>query len=211
MEKIMIDVNDVAAAIGVPKKEVEMMGHKMMMTAWSAEYMPAIAEHVGKLVESGAPASLGGPGDHWVLAGAAAAMGDSFVEYVAGQGPMDIIDLPLGEVSAEGGVTFRVRDDGDKLYVFFDPDDHTKPSMGPHNYDVSLLPKVVVPACRPDQDVFCESNGAYGIALTILKAYFGKCRSLSVSPGHGSDTGYVCVIPGGSLKLGDVSPYCRLD
>lgn len=208
-EKKPLNIEDVAAAIGVPKKEVEMMGRKMNMTQWSPEFLVPMLDYIKPIAEKGDPVSLGGPGDHWVLAGAGVALGDTFAEYVAGNGTMEMIDLPMGEENPEGGVHFLTYEDGDKLYIAFDPDDHTKPmTAGPHNYDVSKLPHVVVPPCRPDQDVFITGGGGYGILLTILKPYFGdKCRSLSVSPGHGNDSGYICVKAGGSLKAGDISPF----
>lgn len=207
-EKVLLNIDEVAAAVGVPKKEVEMHGRKMNMTDWSPEFMAPVAEYIAAVAAKGEPVSLTGPGDHWVLAGAGVALGSTFVEYVAGAGPMDIVDLPMGEENPAGGVHFLTYEDGDKLYIEFDPDDHTKPSpLGPHNYDVSQLPSVVVPPCKADQDVYITGGGGYGILLTILKPYFDKCRSLSISPGHGNDSGYICVKAGGELKLGDISAF----
>lgn len=219
MSKFVLDINEVGKKIGVPTKEVDMHGHVMQMPVWSVEdhLVPAIETAKEMVAAANADEiALTGQSDHWVLAAVETVTAEKLTEHIAGNGPMAVPAITMGEETAEGGIPFLTHTEGNTLYIYWDPDDPTKkgPGLPPHNYDVSKMPYVKVPVCTPDQDICITCNGPYGVIATVIRPYLlpGACRSFSISKGHGDDSGYICVLTNtAEKKIGDVTPYYRFD
>ncbi len=205
----IIDVDKIANAIGVPLLVKEENGRKSESYQWTPELLIKGLEYIKPELEGDEPITLTGSGIHWMMAAFAIALGNNFKVFKYPHKIIDVFDLKMGRENPEGGIHFKVCNENDKLYVDFDPDDYTKPfPEGPHNYEMSRLPMVAVPPCIPEQHVFYSCNGAFNIFINIVKTYVGKCKSINISPGHGDDSGYVCVYSNcDEMKIGDISPF----
>lgn len=207
-DKVLLNIDQIAIDIGVPYEEnVLADGAKRYATQWDIPHMITAVGIAGQVAKQGRPVAACGGGSHWLLAAMTAAVHPLLEVYtILGLGlESEIYDLPMGEPTPEGGIRFNTRNQGESFCVDFESDDPDKPPLyGPHNYDRTLLPRVVVPAVRPEQDLYIKGTGEFSLIMTIIKAYCGKCRSINVA-GAGVD-GYVCAaVYGGDKKLGEVT------
>lgn len=207
---IKVSIDSVAEDLGVPSIETEIApGLTRTMIQWTPEHAEKIAEKVKEKAVDGQPMGLDGAGAHWVLATFASAMYPNFAAYSNPSVNVSMLPLPMGEEDPAGGIRFEVTEKDGDLYVEFSSDDPTKPKTnGPHNYDISMLPNVKVPPCRPDQHVYYKCGGLFPVLLNVLAPYMGHCASLNVAPGIGGGDYYVCAgCWDGSKKPGDITPF----
>jgi len=116
--------------------------------------------------------------------------------------------LPMGKVNPEGGIEFKVYQEGQKIYVNYIAD---PPELKKHVYPLEKLPKVVVPEVPENKHVFLWGVGATYIQVCLVKSYAKTSRSVSLS--NFSDTflygapRFTCTISKSEdRELGDVEP-----
>lgn len=95
-------------------------------------------------------------------------------------------------INPEGGIEFAVETEGDRVFITYMADDINKPfTNGSHNYDMSRLPLVRTPYVQPDSHVYLSGSAAYPVSMSILPAYFDRCKSISIMDHDQPD--YTCV------------------
>lgn len=112
----------------------------------------------------------------------------------------EIRPLPIGEARTEGGIEFKLAEDGDDIYLKMFCDTPFKPGERPgHNYDYTKLEHVSIPPIPSGKHLFLSADGATFILLSAAKAYAPLCKSVSLSFFHDrerDDTGehrlYTC-------------------
>lgn len=209
-DRLLLNIDQMAIDIGVPYEEdVSPDGIKRYKTEWTVAHMVKAVGLARPLADEGKPIDFCGGAPHWVLAAMTGAAYPRLEAYtILGLDlSAELIPLPMGEVNPEGGISFTKRVEDDNVYIDFESDDPSKPPLyGPHNYDRSLLPKVVVPEIEDSQHLFIRGIGEYSIIMTIIKAYCRKCKSINVA-GVGAD-GYVCAVAySDDRKIGDITPF----
>lgn len=219
----VIDLALVGKEAGVPTREMPgPFGEIMYDQAWKQEYLPAVFDLLRQRIEPG-PVRMTGHTFPWVFLAIAYNLGieDRF-EFTTPGGSHRLIPLRHG-TDPEAEVAFKVLEEGDKVFVYFDtdpdrPENKVFPQPGidggppdmenfvpqEHSFDAGDIPKIVVPDIPEGKHVFFYGDGIFPAHLVVAHE-LGK-NQLSLSVGcHNED--YACVFcKDGSLKVGDISP-----
>lgn len=211
-EKAILDLDQLAVDIGVPYTISELPnGVKRYATQWDVSHLPLAAAEIEKRTRDYMEMNVCGGGPHWLLALAVCTAFPRLKAYVllGLPGEARFEQLGMGEPTPAGGITFRQKRIGKRVYVEFQSDDPDKPPLyGPHNYDRALLPYVTVPETTAEDSLYLKCQGEFSVIMNIISAYCGKCQSIHVA-GTGAD-GYVCVYSrNDEHSLGCESPFIK--
>ena len=189
-----LDINALGDSVGAEKEDFVLPGGGVMTRRlWTPadllNAMPqvdAVSRDAGSIVVSG-----GAP--TWAVGAIACRLRPYPLIYRAGDpsGDLPIPDLPMGEPDPAAGIKFSLLQKENRLMLEFLADDPSLPTTnGPHNYDLSRLKSVIVPAVPENVHLFIRSHGAFPVSMAISRAYAGKCRSIFMI--FGDDEKFTC-------------------
>lgn len=223
----VIDLALIGKEAGIPTREMPgPFGETMYEQKWEKQYLPQVFQLLRERIQPGAVPMTG----HifpWVFLSIAYALDieDRF-EFTVPNGAHRLIPLKRGEPDAEVGVVFKILEEDDKIFVYFDtdpdkPENKIFPKAGAegeppdmenfvpqeHSFDAADIPKIVVPDIPRGKHVYFYGDGIFPAHLVAAHELGKDQLSLSVSC-HDED--YVCVFcKDGSMEVGDSYPLRR--
>ena len=218
----MIELAQIGKEAGVPTREVPgPFGETMYDQTWDKQSLPPVIDLLRTRLEPDGPVAMTGHTDPWVFLAIVYALDleDRFQFTVPG-GAHRLISLPHGP-DPEAGVVFRILEEGDRVFVYFDtdpdqPENKVFPQPGEepgdlsgftpqeHSFDAADIPKIVVPEIPTDKHVFFYGDGIFPAHLVVAHELGKGQRSLWVAC-HNKD--YACVFcRDGSAEVGDTFP-----
>lgn len=188
-ERMLIDVSVLAADFPVQRTTKIMPdGHAMVEEQWDKARLEATLEAAAKVdIKSREVVYYGLLSPCWALFAVDNVLNPPksyHATHYLDNLEAEIAPLPIGEESEEGGIEFKVVEDGGELYVKMFADVNIPGARPGHNYDYTKLSKVNIPPIPSGKHLYLSADGATFILLSAAKAYAPLCKSVSLSFFH---------------------------